>query len=214
MTDTALISEAAAAAVQKALQRQRSVHIKGAVFQEMSTDRLGGTVILDGDADEVGALIAVDQGYLPGERVMCLSYPPAGLVIIGKRAGAYEDWRYVGDADNPAFDSDWQNVSTVGTSDTDEYMRVGFKRQGSRTELRGRATRMSGSANPDNIFVLPEGYRPRNDLMIPGGCGPIYGVVGISILRAGNVKVLINTGSVDNATGGFVSLDGISFAND
>lgn len=212
--DLELHREAAAAATQKAQERKRDIKVRGAVFQELAADRLGALVVLDGDVDAVGALIAVDQGYAPGERVMCLSYPPAGLVIFGKRSGAYEDWRYVGDQENPPFDSDWANVPTVGSVDEDDSMRVGFKRQGSRTELRGRATRLSGAANPDGIFILPDQYRPRNDITCVGSVGPIFAPAAIIILRAGNVRVLVVDGSVDDADNGYVCLDGISFAND
>jgi hypothetical protein len=212
--ETMLSNEAAKAAVQQALERVRTVQVKGAVFLERSADRIGCTLILDSDTDAVGAQIIVDEGYVWGDRILCLSYPPAGLVVIGKRGGGYEDWLNVGDGDNPQFENDWEAFTGTTDVDQDAAMIPSFKKTGSRTELRGRAHNTTGATNPSTIFVLPEAYAPRNDLTVPCLVGPIVGGGACIILRDGRVRAFTYSGSVDEADGGYICLDGISFTSD
>src|SRR5690606_28676234 len=68
----------------------------------------------------------------------------AGLV-------AGEDWHYVGEAGEPAFLNSWDNFADLN-------YHLAFRiRESGIVDVQGAVT---GGANQDPIFQLPEGYRP------------------------------------------------------
>ena len=110
-----------------------------------------------------------------------------------------EEWRDVGDTNEPAFENSWANIANeaVAAFYRDPYHRV---------HIKGHVD--SGSTG-NRIFTLPENYRPDEDLVFicfnsAGGPGPGGASVYVTITTDGYV-VPTFTGGVD------MVLDGISF---
>ena len=67
----------------------------------------------------------------------------------GVSYGRGEDWHYVGDTDEPAFENSWANVSTAP--------KLAFRlRESGIVDIQG--TIEDGTST--TVFTLPEGYRP------------------------------------------------------
>lgn len=68
----------------------------------------------------------------------------------GVSYGRGEDWHYVGEAGEPAFQNSWHNVSGS--------MGLAFRiRESGVVDIQGR---ISGGTTTSVVFTLPEGYRP------------------------------------------------------
>lgn len=80
-----------------------------------------------------------------------------------------EDWRYVGDTDQPAFENSWANEGLAG--------QMAFRiRESGIVDLQGYV----GSGTPGStVFTLPADYRPSNDtyLISKGGTAPCLVVI-------------------------------------
>lgn len=78
-----------------------------------------------------------------------------------------EDWHYVGETDEPAFENSWENVGSVGIP------KMAFRiRESGIVDIQGTIT--SGSS-ASAAFTLPEGYRPAHQTYIPivGSATPV-----------------------------------------
>lgn len=65
-----------------------------------------------------------------------------------------EDWHYVGETGEPAFNSTWDNVSV------DKYNLAFRIRETGVVDVQGLV--LDGGAGPGLVFTLPAGYRPSN----------------------------------------------------
>lgn len=157
-----------------------------------------------------GALLAKDfkRGELPSGPAGPQGTPgaqgPAGPAGQDATAPALEPWRQIGAPGQPPFELNWSS---------DEFgYNVGAFRKGrdGTVELSGAVGRPAdGPAS--RIFVLPEGYRPETDVVVPvasfdGGGVQTFGAVEFEV--GGDVEVYTNT---DDR---FVSLDGVRFSLD
>ena len=69
----------------------------------------------------------------------------------GLSYGRGEDWHYVGDTGEPAFESGWSNAVSGSTA-------LAFRlRAGGQVDMAGVVTTAGPAAE---VFYLPEGYRP------------------------------------------------------
>ena len=101
---------------------------------------------------------------------------------VEKLVGECEDWTAV------KYSGSWADVAGTPV----KY----YKDKFNIVHLRGAAQSGSG-----NIFTLPEGYRPEQDMYFPCAQGGAYGEAYVA-----------TTGVVNNSVGsGAISLDGVSF---
>ena len=72
-----------------------------------------------------------------------------------------EDWHYVGATDEPAFQNDWANISTLP--------KLAFRRrEAGVVDVQGTVQATgAGAVSGAAIFTLPEGYRPSVKSYIP-----------------------------------------------
>ena len=71
----------------------------------------------------------------------------------GVSYGRGEDWHYVGDTDEPAFQNGWDNVGVVYT--------LAFRiREAGVVDIQGYIRNTTPANVNDVIFTLPERYRP------------------------------------------------------
>lgn len=231
MTDVSLaILRDAVAAAAKAGAQARNIIVRPGTVQGVGVDEILAEVRIDGDdltdsaGDDVaisgvtGAQIVLPTGLQPGDRVLVMFVPPSGAYIIGRLAGDFEDWTYVGEVDpdgtatGPAFGAGWTNVSSNGLAGEDAHCNASYRRTGRFVELRGRVWRTSGGSNI--IFVLPNDYCPLNRVVKPvvGGVGGSLGINYVGIETSGNVVATTLT-PIDEP-GGSVFLDGVIFSTD
>ncbi len=160
-------------------------------------------VMVDGpEGGPFGADVIAPVVLQPGDRVMLLFAPPHGCMIIGLWSGAWDDWHIVGDEGEPQYTSAWQVAAGTVALGQNGYAPAMFTRRGDRVELRGRAERVTPSAGTDNVFVLPEGYWPDNDLFLRCS-GSLGGSQFLIIDQA--------TGTLTCADDNIVILDGVSY---
>ena len=102
----------------------------------------------------------------------------AGMSTAGYAAvAAGEDWHYVGEAGEPAFENSWGNLS----GDTAMAFRI---RESGVVDLQGAVT----GGSPGVVFTLPAGYRPSQDTSVLAADTSGPNVVGIAvILQNGSV---------------------------
>lgn len=106
-----------------------------------------------------------------------------------------EDYRYVGDAGNPAFENSWENYSTGWVS-------ASFRKHGSRVEVRGLVKQdppVVGSV----IFTLPSGYRPIKEHLFSSVSGSTD-QCRVRVSPAGEVRT---TGAIPDYVGLNLSFD-------
>jgi hypothetical protein len=199
--DLRTVLDAVSAAVDESVGHQRQITLRPATVRSVSPDQTlvelevdGSTAITAGDdtADTdnaIGAQVLASTVF-NGDRVMVMFVPPAGAFVVGRRGGDFGDWHVVGEEDEPLFETGWGNLSSnVEVFDPAGWPKVMFRRIGRFVELRGRASRISGTAW--NIFVLPDGYRPANYVVLPvvTGGGTAFAVGAISITPTGVVAI-------------------------
>ena len=82
----------------------------------------------------------------------------AGMSTAGYAAvAAGEDWHYVGEAGEPAFENSWANSSGVPAT----AFRI---REAGIVDLQGA---LVGGSDATVVFTLPAGYRPTQYVMVP-----------------------------------------------
>lgn len=96
-----------------------------------------------------------------------------------------EDWHYVGETDEPAFQNSWANISA--------NPKMAFRiREAGIVDIHGVIV---GGASGAVIFTLPEGYRPSSAAASPvyadAGGGPI--VASVNVTTAGAVSASFGT---------------------
>lgn len=226
-TESSLATEATLSSVK--VSKAKAPTFKPGTVEGVSLDQQVASVAVDGDAamfddtggDDFAALsglipcqIIAPSAFLPGDRVMIMFAPPHGAFVAGRLAGDYNNWAIIGQTGQIQFVSPWggdAGAAAPGTPDTFGWPM--YRRCGRFVELRGRAARYDVSApNPDTIFVLPQGFRPQNDLVIPAICGPIAIPSFCIIQSSGEVQALVTGGTTLDGGGGFFNLDGIIFS--
>ncbi len=103
--------------------------------------------------------------------------------------------RKVGDPGEPAFEVNWSNLGGI-------WETAGFYINLDRVYLEGTVTHTTGGIGT-TIFILPEGYRPSNQIAFSVDGNSSYAKV--SITNAGLVNLSIGSASSN------LHLDGISF---
>ena len=78
----------------------------------------------------------------------------AGMSTAGYAAvAAGEDWHYVGEAGEPAFDGSWGNLGATST--------LGFRiREAGVVDVQGTISNAGANSSGSVVFTLPDGYRP------------------------------------------------------
>lgn len=107
--------------------------------------------------------------------------PMAGPTTAGYAAlAAGEDWRYVGETDQPAFENSWANQ---GGSRPALAFRI---REAGVVDIQGSIT---GGSNFTVVFTLPEGYRPSDVSYMNAiaDTGPSWVPVMVRITSGGSV---------------------------
>lgn len=158
-----LTQTAAQVAVQRALTNTNMPTIRhgtvvrvdyGVFIHEVQLDEPGGVSIRAHDVTILGVGL--------GDRVTVLFAPPHQALIIG--SPVHDAWHLVGTNGNIPFTTGWGNNGTAGELDTQNYPKVMFRRDGTFVHIRGSAENFSAVTN--TIFTMPEGYRPRNSLIL------------------------------------------------
>lgn len=90
---------------------------------------------------------SIDWASLDGSNNSLIFYAITPHTLFNK-----EDYRYVGDVGNPAFENSWENYSTGWVS-------ASFRKHGNRVTVRG-LVKQDPAVVGSVIFTLPEGYRP------------------------------------------------------
>lgn len=214
MTDMPLLTEAVNAAVKESENRQRLPLTRPAVVTAIDATNSIAEILVDGDESVSGAQVVAPIGIIPGDRVMVMFVQPHGALIIGRRTGDFDDWHVIGNEDEPPFGTNW--AAAPGTGALWEPVTFGkpsFRRRGRLVELRGRAYRPSVAAN-NVVWVLPQDYRPQNDLTFIMIFGQIATYGFVVVRAAGNVEVLNGPSSSVDGPNGFASFDGILYSTD
>jgi hypothetical protein len=200
---TALEREMVAAAAQAgraAALRLIPGYVAGVVTGVDPTNTIA-TVVADGPNEAHGATIAAPVTLMPGDRVQLLyTGDAARCFVVGRLSGDWDEWHIVGTEGEPPFLTGWGHSAGTLPPGQNGNAQVMFTRRSGRIELRGRATRTSGSATP--IFALPEWAWPDNDLLLP-----CIGAFGANTVCA----IEYSTGVVSSAGGADVILDGVSY---
>lgn len=152
------------------------------------------------DGGPFDADIVAPVAIYPGDRVQIAFVPPHGALIVGRLAGDWDDWHEVGGDGEPAYVTGWGPGGGTGSVGANAQAVPMFTRRGDRVELRGVAERSSGASL--NIFVLPQGYWPENDIA-PRASG-IAGAATFIIIDQ-------LTGTVTSGGPTTIVFDGISF---
>lgn len=101
----------------------------------------------------------------------------------GVSYGRGEDWHYVGEAGEPAFENSWANSGVVAV------LPLSFRiRESGIVDIHGK---VDGGTAGSTIFTLPEGYRPNHTswAVVYGDAGSGVIVSTAYITTAGAVKV-------------------------
>lgn len=204
------VIDGTAAAVQRT--RDRTVHMRPATVVGVTANHDLAIVLDDHDtaSQPFGAYIILPTSLRVGDRVMVLYQPPHGAYVVGILRGGFVGWQFVRPSDGGigSFTSGWTNTGGTGFPDTATFMVVGYRRVGESVEIRGRATRTSGVSN--TVFVLPEPYRPRNNLVFVTVTAPV--AVGLVVVNQnGNVDAI---GTVDAGSSGYISFDSVAYSVD
>jgi hypothetical protein len=164
MSDIWLTQTAAQVAVQRSLTATPTATVRhgtivavdyGTFIHELQLDEPGNVTIRAHDVTDVGVGI--------GDRVTVLFAPPHQALIIG--SPVHDHWHLIGTNREIVFTPGWGNNSLSGALDSGTYPQVMYRRDGTLVHLRGSAENFSSGTNI--IFIMPEGYRPRNDLLLP-----------------------------------------------
>lgn len=188
------------AAVQAA--RVRTHATRNATVIEVDPTNQVAMVTTDGpEGGPFGADIVAPVALYPGDRVTVLFTPPHGAMVVGRQGGDRDDWHVIGTAGEPQYGSGWAAAAGTTEIGNNGPARLAFTKEGRRVELRGRADRVSGVNN--NVFPLPQDYRPENDLLIQAG-GNLGGASPITIDRlTGTITVIAGANTL--------IADGVSF---
>lgn len=195
--------------------RKRTSFYRPATVISLSPSRDIVTVRDDAEVEEggeYGATLIAPTAVLIGDRVMIHYCPPHGAFVVGILRGSYMPWQqvYVGDGEPGSFQGGWTNpVGETDPLDTAFYAFTAYRRVQGMVELRGRATRISGVNG--TVYVLPDGFRPRNHLLIPVATGPTTAITfgHVQVFQTG--EVFVASGNVDSASNGFIQFDGINY---
>lgn len=194
--------------------RKRTSFYRPATITTVSPSRDIVTIRDDAEleGEDYGATLIAPTSVMVGDRVMVHYCPPHGAFVVGILRGGYMPWQqvYVGDGEPGSFQGGWTNeIGSADVLDTDSFAFCAYRRFQGMVELRGRVVRISGVNG--TVFNLPDGFRPRNDLMIPVLVGPTSApVMGIiQIFRSGSVNSI--AGNVDTGTNGMIQFDGIQY---
>lgn len=162
MSDIWLTQTAAQVAVQRALDTTSTATVRHGTIITVDFGLFIHEVMLDADGIAIRAHDITDLAVQVGMRVTVLFAPPHQALIIG--APAHDPWHLVGTNGEVGFFPGWQNHSSSGALDTAFYPKTMYRRDGTFVHVRGTAERTSGAFT--QIFTLPVGYRPRNNLLI------------------------------------------------
>lgn len=160
--DVGLLEVAADLAVQRALSATIVPIIRHGVVVDIDLNLYIHDVQMDGDTETIKVHDITLLGVPIGGRVTVLFAPPHQAMIIGMPI--HDTWHLVGTLGNADFISGWGNDALSGQLDTLEFPEAMYRRFGHWVEVRGGVVRTSGASN--TFFVLPPGYRPRNNLTL------------------------------------------------
>ncbi len=97
------------------------------------------------------------QGYTPHPVRDWEAWFQEAQRLAGALGEPIEDWHFVGDTGEPAFQNSWTNLNS-------DNHRLGFRRNRDGT-VWVYGTIADGSAMDSLIFTLPEGYRPASQFL-------------------------------------------------
>lgn len=160
--DIGLLEIAADLAVQRALSATIVPIIQHGVVVDIDLNLYIHDVQMDGDTETIMVHDVTEFGVTVGQRVTVLFAPPHQAMIVG--TPIHDTWHQVGTLGNAAFISGWDNHSLSGPLDSLEFPEAMYRHFGHWVEVRGGVVRTSGASN--TFFVLPVGYRPRNNLTL------------------------------------------------
>lgn len=199
MTELDLILEAVHSSVDAAVKKSsKGILFRPATVQSMDPLGVNATVALDGDDTNtpVGVQIVYPTGVIPGDRVLVVFVEPHAAFLIGRRGGDFDSWHFINPSGTSFFDTfnaGWENAAGTNWPNTDDQSFVCYRRHGRLVELRGWASRVSGSST--FMFRIPPDYTPENDLILSGNNG-LGGHCPIQVLRNGDVNAPDNSSSV------------------
>lgn len=179
MSNTWLSQTAAQVAVQRAITNTPTTIVRHATVIETDIGTFIHAVQLDADGVTIRAHDITHNGVSIGDRVTVVFAPPHQALIIG--SPIHDPWHIVGANGQVQFAPGWGHDASAVAIDTHGPAQVMFRREGRMVMVRGVAARTSGSSV--DIFTLPQGYRPRNSLLIPtltGGGVASFVVIEIS----------------------------------
>lgn len=164
MSDIWLTQTAAQVAVQRALTNSPTAEVRHGSVLAVDNGLFVHEVQMDADTGSVTirAHDITQLGVCVGDRVTVLFAPPHQALIIG--SPRHDSWHLVGTNGEVGWFPGWGNDGSSGNLDTAFYPKVMFRRDGNFVQIRGSAVRTSGAFN--QIFTLPIGYRPRNNLLV------------------------------------------------
>jgi hypothetical protein len=173
----------------------------GGVVLSVDPTNTVAIVKADGPNEPHGAAVVAPVTLRPGDRVMLLyTGEKPGCIVIGRRSGDYDDWHVVGDEGEPQFVSGWGHTAGTtfpGQNGDAQFM---FTMRSGRVELRGRASRTSGSSQA--ITTMPEYAWPDNDLLLAA-----QGNLGSQV----NITIDMSTGLLSVTSGDICIFDGVSY---
>lgn len=165
MSDVWLTQSAAQVAVQRALTQTTAPTVRHGTVVTVDNGLFVHEVLMDADTIANVTIRAHDITYMgvsKGQRVSVLFAPPHQALIIGSPVHDY--WHIVGNNGEAGWFPGWGHDSSSGGLDSAFYPKVMFRKDGNWVMVRGTAVRSSGAFN--QIFTLPVGYRPRNNLLL------------------------------------------------
>lgn len=172
-----LIETAAKAAVQRSLIETIVPIIRHGTVADVDTNTYIHDVQMDGDSTSIQVHDILQMASGIGDRVTVMFAPPHQAMIIGQPI--HDEWHLVGGINEVPFTTGWGNDPSGDNPGFDSNPNCMYRRRGQFVEVRGSALRTSGSSN--TIFVMPEGYRPANDIGFYGS----NALTGAELLTAG-----------------------------
>jgi hypothetical protein len=110
-----------------------------------------------------------------------------------------EAWREIGTEDNPDFEANWANYTTISAHNTAAF----FKDPFGMVHIKGLVTHTVGGA-ATSVFYLPEGYRPvKRGIFATIGTGDT--LCRVDVLANGGVYLVAGDAS------SYLAIDVISF---
>ena len=159
---------------------------------KVKDDSLTGADVLESSLGKVPSAASADQAASATAAVHAASATTAGHAASADTLSASEAWHEVGTPGEPAFWNGWVNFP--GSNSAGFYKdRLGY------VHLKGF---VRFGAVPGNVFVLPAGYRPAKQLILPTVADHAFASVLIG--QGGQVSTQVGSNV-------WFSLDGIVF---